>query len=102
MQDRSTLLLRQVFLLTSTLSFQKVNSKTIRNTSPDWLVVEVAESSALAHPAASMIVFTKALGALAADVAAARVLCAPYLLILIPLFSKTFWSQRCSQAAWLS
>ena len=41
-----------------------------------------------------MIVFTDTLATLAADVTAARVLCAPYLVILIPAFSKTFLSQR--------
>ena len=56
----------------------------------------------MAHPAASMIVFSEALAALAADVAAARVLCAPYLLILIPVFYKAFWNQGGSQAVWLS
>lgn len=54
---------------------------------------------ALAHPAASMIVFTKMLAALSADVAAARVLCAPSLLIFIPVLSKTFLNQRGAQAA---
>ena len=49
---------------------------------------------ALAHPTASMIVFTETLAALAADVEAARVLCAPYLFMLIPAFSRTFFNQR--------
>ena len=78
-------------LLTLILSFQKVNSKVNCFTIPDWLVIELAESSSIGPSCRIHDCQTDTLAALAADVETARMLCAPYLFMSIPAFSKTFF-----------